>query len=893
MYRRTAVLAVVFAALTGCRNEPAPSRPVSSTTRALPATREARHLPLDDIEPSIALPIAATQPGAPPPLEALELFARARVALLDNQRFTAINYLEEAIRLDPDSFELRNALARAYARTAPHGDQTVSSLEAAARINPDCLEVQLELGRAHLARNEPDRALYRLRLAILTSEYARSVDLSLLADFYLARALQRTGYERAAYDRYLILLARRERRVVESRMNPEVAALLGRPESIHLDAARLAERLGLFEEALAHYQTIVRTNNENFEVQSHIAQCLVQLNQADEAIEQVGAVVSRFDANPDSMRLLRDVFARLNRAQDLPAELQRLRRERPGDRAILFALCDELQARGDALAAQQALRDSLTVDNPSMEVLRRLVAMLQSSDSNLGAAQLLIEISARHPDLTIQTNSLWESLLNDNPALKLRDLQTLSVPAEDAAAQLYWISRVAGQKGRNKLARESMRLSAATSPLFAPALRAQVAAIGSDGSRDQASRDVEIDKLIARARDSGPGQLAGELEGLRAVSRSDHQGAIALLEQASAATTQPSPELTIALAVECKSAGDVARFEHLMWKLISDLPDFEDPYATLFRHHLESSNGAAARKVLDTWLASQPASVNARLLNATVLYRFGNQNDAAEAILLSVFQERPDDRQVLSSLRAFYNSTRKPEVWIEKLDAEIKRDPRNRVAVEQLVESYVSAGVTAKAVELLNAQAGVVAGDADGLYWLANQYQQAHQSATARQSLERALQADPTHASAANDLGYQFADEGIHLERAEKLIRLAVEAEPDNESFLDSLGWVLYKTGRFAEARKWLEQAVDVRDVAEPVMLDHLGDTMYRLNEPVEATRAWQLVRKRIRELNSAGVERRDLADLLLSVDRKLSQIEKGQPVTVAAVATQAPASNP
>src|SRR5436190_15649261 len=86
------------------------TRPVATTHPIAPEAL----LALDEIQPRLTLSHAppATRP-AWAPLEALDLYARARNAMLDNRRYTAITFLEKAIVLDPASFELRYVLGRA------------------------------------------------------------------------------------------------------------------------------------------------------------------------------------------------------------------------------------------------------------------------------------------------------------------------------------------------------------------------------------------------------------------------------------------------------------------------------------------------------------------------------------------------------------------------------------------------------------------------------------------------------------------------------------------------------------------------------------------------------------------------------------------------------------
>lgn len=111
----------------------------------------------------------------------------------------------------------------------------------------------------------------------------------------------------------------------------------------------------------------------------------------------------------------------------------------------------------------------------------------------------------------------------------------------------------------------------------------------------------------------------------------------------------------------------------------------------------------------------------------------------------------------------------------------------------------------------------------------------------AEEHLERVLDEFPEDASASNDLGYLWADQGKHLRRALGMIGRAVAAEPDNPAYRDSLGWVYYRLGRYEAALAELEQAAAAQP--DPVILDHLGEVQLKLGCPDEARRAWQRAR--------------------------------------------------
>ena len=105
--------------------------------------------------------------------------------------------------------------------------------------------------------------------------------------------------------------------------------------------------------------------------------------------------------------------------------------------------------------------------------------------------------------------------------------------------------------------------------------------------------------------------------------------------------------------------------------------------------------------------------------------------------------------------------------------------------------------------------------------------------------LNEVLDEFPHDPSALNDLGYLWADRGVHLKRALRMIQEAVAAEPDNVAYRDSLGWALFRLGRYHDALIELEKAAAGED-PDAVILDHLGDAYAKLDKPQQAREAWQ-----------------------------------------------------
>jgi Tfp pilus assembly protein PilF len=380
--------------------------------------------------------------------------------------------------------------------------------------------------------------------------------------------------------------------------------------------------------------------------------------------------------------------------------------------------------------------------------------------------------------------------------------------------------------------------------------------------------------------------LAIELRGLSLFNQK--KPAAATLSEAIRQGNQ-SPDLLLARALAVRKPGRDAKFEQLMWRLISEHPLYDQGYAVLFRYFADSEVGAIdqALKVMSTWLQADPQSVSARLIEASVDAQMG-QSSEAERRFDQLFVEEPDNPEILEGVRNFFARAGRVDDFISKLEDYRAKHPQDTTVVAVLVSTYADQKRIAEATRVLDSTRTAVAGDSDLLYSTAQLYSRVDQKSAAEEVLQQVVRLDPTHAGARNDLGYEWTDQGKNLSAAETLIRTAVAAEPDNQSFLDSLGWVLYKRGKFDEARRYLELAVGPAAFPDPVVLDHLGDTLYRLTLSADAARQWQ---RSLKGIGDGEPDRNDLKQLRLQLMQKLKESDANKPVEVAPVVESIPAA--
>lgn len=889
----TAILAASFLTVGCAHQRPAqPSARIAATPTTQPTA--AALLSLDQIQPRPVLrdliATATTRPTTNPatrpaaaPLEALHIYAQARAAQLEGNRRHAIELLEKALELDPDSFALNYALGQAHLGATGGTDKALAAFERAASIQPDDLDVQLALGRQYFSRNDLSRAIRHLRLALQTTEYARRADTAALVNLFLGRALQQTGYDTAALEQYEVLLRKLNNRA-SARSSPELYFLLSRPEMIFVQVGELHEKLGRPELALEAYRRASEGEPNNFDYQARIVRMLLKLDRTRQARERAADLVAGYRASPQSVELLKEVYKAATGNADVADALRALLKKRGGDRSIAFALADVLSSTGREAEAERLLLQVLAESNRSPTVVLRLFEFYTDRDRTTDAARLLIETIAHSPDSLDELEGMWSRLLRTSAANRLRlpQVQALQVSPDATAAKLFMVSRIAGLWNRDALMRSSLEQAVAAGKPFAPAYRALLQFNLQREDWTDERKDESARELIERAEADGHPRLAAELRGIYAFHQKKIPDAIAALQDAVRLGSQ-SPGMHYALAMALYADDKDRQAESLLWKITSDWPTYDEPYLTLFRRYIQGGSGRQAMKVMETWLAADPFSVNARLLQAS-LFLEARRFESAEAALTALFRDEPDNPAVLAEMNRYYARVGKLDDFVEKLEEERQRHPDNRAVVEFLIRAHVAQKQLNQATRVIDDMRNAVATDPEQLYFVAHLYDRVDRRDTTEQVLREVLRLDPRNAPANNDLGYMLADEGRSLDEAEAMIRLAVEAEPDNMAYLDSLGWVLYKRGKFQEARRRLDDATKSAIDPDPVVLDHLGDVLYRLEARDEAAKIWQ------RSLDRLGDEeiseaREELRKLQLHLKRKLRQHQAGEPVNVAPIA--------
>jgi tetratricopeptide (TPR) repeat protein len=262
--------------------------------------------------------------------------------------------------------------------------------------------------------------------------------------------------------------------------------------------------------------------------------------------------------------------------------------------------------------------------------------------------------------------------------------------------------------------------------------------------------------------------------------------------------------------------------------------------------------------------------VSARVAQADALSRV-RRHAAAERALQALLVAAPDDVRLVTMRATVLERAGRAVEAVALLRRAVAGRQRGALEADlpdlyaALGESLVAAGRPAEAVVTLRDAVAARPRDETLLYALGSAHERAGQSEAAVAQMRALLSVNPDHAEALNFIGYTFAEQGVRLEEAERLVRRALELKPRSGHVLDSLGWVLYRRGDFRRAIEALEEA-DRLSGPDATILEHLGDAYLAAARHADAARAYR------RALASFADEHPQEAGRRASLEKKLRE---------------------
>lgn len=877
-------------------------------------------MPLEEILPTLAQPAYLTpadpppaRPTAEPPPEAQRRYMRGRQAWHERRGADAVNDLRAADALYPNSPDIIQLLGQIYTTS---GNRVRGSyyLEQAVRLNPDDVESLFFLGRFATEQERWDQAITTFARALSLCERVPDVDPALkpLLEISLAGALDRDGYDSAAIRLYTLFLTTPPNLNRTSKMVRELM-VLSRQQALVWQAVgdglnRMGDPVGSLE---AYANASAAGDADPVNLTSRVVYTHLRLGQPQEARAEVIARLDTQGVSPQTLALVRYLADRSGGAEGLVAALRPWYESKSRPSALALTL-------GELMPPEQARafwREHLTASPDDADVFQRLVTQVFDAKppdpaAVLDAVHAAVAIVGAAPAETDRVVETLTTAAGDQSSL-LVAIDTLLKQPGPVGVLEYFHGRALILAGRRDDAFAAWRRSMEAQPtLIGPRVdlaRAQLAQsdiAGALQTLEPIKDRTEPEVVMTRARLL---QMQGQ-----------SPDALRLLN--SAIAQQPlNTSLIVQKAFIQLEMGDPLSAEQTLLEALDRQPRAEVLYRNLF--HLYNIPGVRpdvsqqVQRLLQRLMANLPQSRLAKLLRAQILIS-EQRFDVAEALLQGMLTENPRDVEVLEYLLKLMVRANRREEADALLDKRLEESPRDSALLNlaamyyrSVVNDRVKYEAVAlriletmppsadrsvelsrimtrrkqydKAKEYLREAIAQFPDDSPRLmYQLSFVLDLSGDKPGAEQLLGQILEKHPDFANANNGLGYSWANRGVKLDESLKLISRAVDAEPDNAAYLDSMGWVYYKLARFNEAITWLRRSASAPGGDYPVILDHLGDALYRNGMAEEAAEAWRRAQQQLR-----GEDPENDSELVGLEDRlrgKLDALSKGQAAPVA-----------
>ena len=93
------------------------------------------------------------------------------------------------------------------------------------------------------------------------------------------------------------------------------------------------------------------------------------------------------------------------------------------------------------------------------------------------------------------------------------------------------------------------------------------------------------------------------------------------------------------------------------------------------------------------------------------------------------------------------------------------------------------------------------------------------------------------------------------------MLKIAYELESNDPYIIDSIGWAYYLIEDYSQAEKFLQRAVELMP-EDPIVNDHYGDILWKLDQKIQARYFW----KNVLKMEKAEKEMKDKINLKLIV---------------------------
>ena len=282
----------------------------------------------------------------------------------------------------------------------------------------------------------------------------------------------------------------------------------------------------------------------------------------------------------------------------------------------------------------------------------------------------------------------------------------------------------------------------------------------------------------------------------------------------------------------CKNHNDlIAEFLFLISNLYSSQDNFE-----MSNFYLNLSNFLNPKFIFNLSLVAENYYLNGdyekakkilkKITKAENFYYWYRLKKEAQIIAMQ--------RNDLESLNYIISNFKKIDQPNEKILFDVANFYKKSKKYEEAIEYYT------KIIDNLDDNSEI---KSDVLYRRGGSYERIKNYEKADKDLLNALIIRPDDAYMLNYLAYSWLERNYKINEAIDMLEIAYASKNNDPYIIDSIGWAYYLTDDYLKAESFLKRAVEMMP-DDPIVNDHYGDILWKLNRKIQARYFWSSVLK-------------------------------------------------
>ena len=196
-----------------------------------------------------------------------------------------------------------------------------------------------------------------------------------------------------------------------------------------------------------------------------------------------------------------------------------------------------------------------------------------------------------------------------------------------------------------------------------------------------------------------------------------------------------------------------------------------------------------------------------------------------------IIAKQRNKKESLNYITAEFNKISEPN---NKILFDIANFYKNSKEYEKAIEYYT------KVIERLNYDDEI---KSDLYYRRGGSFERIGEYEKADKDLLRSLKINSDDAYVLNYLAYSWLERNYKINKAIEMLEEAYSLENSDPYIIDSIGWAYYLINDFIKAENFMRRAVEIMP-DDPIVNDHYGDILWKLNRKIQARYFWTNVLK-------------------------------------------------